>query len=137
MKVQIPDASTCVPYNPYDILALLGSAPFPWWIAGGWSLDLFLGKQTRDHFDIDVAISRNDQLLAQLYLNHWDFCLPDEMKMAISFFMPGNQARLSVTNSQVFGRVKHIILPGASSSYSMKFEDKPGFFDTRMLYNTR
>ena len=73
MKVQIPDASTCVPYNPHDILALLGSAPFPWWIAGGWSLDLFLGKQTRDHFDIDVAISRNDQLLAQLYLNHWDF----------------------------------------------------------------
>jgi Aminoglycoside-2''-adenylyltransferase len=73
MKVKIPDATTCVPYHPREILSLLGSAPFPWWIAGGWTCDLFLGKQTRDHFDVDIAISRDDQLLAQHYLDKWDF----------------------------------------------------------------
>ena len=73
MKVEIPDATTCVPYHPREILSLLGSAPFQWWIAGGWTFDLFLGKQTRDHFDVDVAISREDQLLAQHYLDKWDF----------------------------------------------------------------
>ena len=73
MKVRMPDATTCVPYHPRDILSLLGSAPFQWWIAGGWSFDLFLGRQTRDHFDVDIAISRDDQLLAQHYLKTWDF----------------------------------------------------------------
>jgi hypothetical protein len=73
MKVEIPGSITCIPYHPRDILSLLGSAPFQWWIAGGWTFDLFLGRQTRDHFDVDVAISREDQLLAQRYLDKWDF----------------------------------------------------------------
>jgi hypothetical protein len=34
----------------------------PWWIAGGWALDLFLGAQTREHDDVDVAVLRRDQL---------------------------------------------------------------------------
>ena len=73
MKVQIPDKSNCVPYQPLEILSLLEAAPFRWWITGGWSIDLFLGKQTRSHFDIDVAIARSDHLNAQSYLNRWDF----------------------------------------------------------------
>jgi len=73
MNASIPNATTCVPYHPRDILSLLGSAPFQWWIAGGWTFDLYLGKQTREHFDVDVAISRDDQLLAQQYLDKWDF----------------------------------------------------------------
>ena len=73
MKAQIPDESNCVPYQPLEILSLLETAPFRWWIAGGWSLDLFLGKQTRSHFDIDVAIARSDHLNAQSYLSKWDF----------------------------------------------------------------
>lgn len=73
MKAQIPDESNCAPYQPQDILSLLENAPFKWWITGGWSIDLFLGKQTRSHFDIDVAIARSDQLGAQSYLRRWDF----------------------------------------------------------------
>ena len=73
MNASIPDPTTCVPYHPRDILSLLGAAPFQWWIAGGWTFDLYLGKQTRDHFDVDVAISRDDQLLVQHYLDKWDF----------------------------------------------------------------
>jgi len=32
-----------------------------WGIAGGWAIDLFVGRQTRPHADIDVAILRDDQ----------------------------------------------------------------------------
>jgi len=30
-------------------------------VAGGWALDLFLGRQTREHADLDLAIWRADQ----------------------------------------------------------------------------
>ena len=44
----------------------------PWWIAGGWALDLFLGRQTREHEDIDVALLRRDQLALRAHLRDWD-----------------------------------------------------------------
>ena len=73
MNVQIPDDTNTVPLHPFEVLSLLGDAPFRWWIAGGWAIDLFLGKQTRPHFDIDIAIARDDQLAAQRYLSKWEF----------------------------------------------------------------
>ena len=33
----------------------------PWAIAGGWALDLFIGRESRSHADIDIAILRGDQ----------------------------------------------------------------------------
>jgi len=73
MKNKIPAHTNNVPTHPVEINSLLGEAPFPWWITGGWALDLFLGGQTRPHFDTDVAIARRDQLKAQRYLEKWDF----------------------------------------------------------------
>ena len=33
-----------------------------WWaVAGGWAIDLWLGTQTREHHDIEVAVRRGDQ----------------------------------------------------------------------------
>ena len=32
-----------------------------WGIAGGWAIDLFVGRQMRPHADVDVAILRDDQ----------------------------------------------------------------------------
>jgi hypothetical protein len=34
-----------------------------WGIAGGWAIDLFVGRQLRPHADVDVAILRDDQAL--------------------------------------------------------------------------
>jgi hypothetical protein len=33
----------------------------PYWIAGGWAVDMFLGRETRKHKDIEIAIARADQ----------------------------------------------------------------------------
>ncbi|MHA1366173.1 MAG: nucleotidyltransferase domain-containing protein [Candidatus Heimdallarchaeota archaeon] len=54
------------------ILELLSGIDIPWWIAGGWVIDLFLGLKTRDHYDIDVQILRKDQLILQSFLSDWD-----------------------------------------------------------------
>jgi hypothetical protein len=34
----------------------LAGAAFPWAVAGGWALDLFLGERTRDHEDLEIAV---------------------------------------------------------------------------------
>jgi Aminoglycoside-2''-adenylyltransferase len=42
-------------------LEVLSSLRRPWFVVGGWALDLFLGRETRSHKDIDIAIFREDQ----------------------------------------------------------------------------
>lgn len=62
------------PLSVEETVALLSELPVPWWIAGGWAIDLFLGHQTRTHNDTDILIRRNDQLKVQKYLRDrgWD-----------------------------------------------------------------
>jgi hypothetical protein len=73
MNTQSPDDTNVVALQPKEIQAVLSAAPFRWWIAGGWALDLFMCEQTRPHFDVDVAIARKDQGAAQKHLSKWDF----------------------------------------------------------------
>ena len=56
------------PASPTDGAHWLSDISAPWWIAGGWALDLFAGKQSRRHGDLDIGILRRDvaQVLAKL-----------------------------------------------------------------------
>jgi len=60
------------PWSPYAVARLLVRLAAPWWIAGGWALDLFLGRQTRAHADIDVQILRRDQHAVRALFGPWD-----------------------------------------------------------------
>jgi hypothetical protein len=60
------------PINPEGIAELLSDFARPWWICGGWALDLFLGRETRRHDDLDVALLRQDQLALYHHLRAWD-----------------------------------------------------------------
>jgi Aminoglycoside-2''-adenylyltransferase len=40
----------------------------PWYIAGGWAIDLYLLQRRRNHKDVDIAVFRRDQLAVQHYL---------------------------------------------------------------------
>jgi hypothetical protein len=55
-----------------EVYHLLRDLPVPWWIAGGLAIDLFVGRMTRQHGDIDVLILRRHQLILQEYLGDWD-----------------------------------------------------------------
>ena len=60
------------PIHPAEMAQLLSGFARPWWICGGWALDLFLGRETRRHDDLDVALFRHDQLALFQHLRAWD-----------------------------------------------------------------
>jgi hypothetical protein len=43
----------------------------PWFVAGGWALDLYLERVTRPHADIEIAIFRRDQAALRAHLSDW------------------------------------------------------------------
>src|SRR5439155_2378117 len=47
--------------------------PRPWYLSGGWALDLFLGRVTREHHDLDLILYREDQEALRGYLAGWEF----------------------------------------------------------------
>jgi lincosamide nucleotidyltransferase A/C/D/E len=47
------------------IISLLQGAHCPVWIDGGWGVDALLGRQTRDHADLDLAIALSNVSIAQ------------------------------------------------------------------------
>jgi len=56
-----------------QVAGLMRGFPHPWYIAGGWAIDLYLGRVTRVHDDIDVAILRKDQFELRRHLIDWVF----------------------------------------------------------------
>jgi hypothetical protein len=60
------------PLTPQQVAERFAKASFPWWIAGGWAIDLFVGRQTRPHGDVDVVVLHDDQGLVQSTLTGWD-----------------------------------------------------------------
>ncbi len=42
-----------------------------WFIAGGWAIDLFVRRETRQHEDIEIAVFRSDQKALHDYLDGW------------------------------------------------------------------
>jgi hypothetical protein len=45
-----------------EVAATLGRLRAPFFIAGGWAIDLHLGRVTRGHHDIDALVMRRDHL---------------------------------------------------------------------------
>ncbi len=60
------------PWSPQDIAAFFAPCAAPWWIAGGWAIDLFLGRQTRPHEDVDVQVLRENQQEIRRLFTGWD-----------------------------------------------------------------
>jgi hypothetical protein len=58
--------------HPIDAANLLASTEVPWWIAGGWALDLFRRSATRPHADLDVGVLRRDVSIVLGNLSTWD-----------------------------------------------------------------
>lgn len=48
------------PWTPQQVGEMLTGFAAPWSFVGGWALDLWLGRQTRFHQDIEIAVLRSD-----------------------------------------------------------------------------
>ena len=63
------------------ILDLMSDFPAPWWVCGGWSLDLYRNHRTRPHKDVDITIWRSDQTLLHDFLADWTLQVAHDGKL--------------------------------------------------------
>ncbi len=59
--------------QPAELVAIFRGRGAPWWIAGGYAIELAVGRPLRDHGDIDVLLLRRDQLVLQQARPDWDW----------------------------------------------------------------
>ena len=72
-----PELPKWEPLTPEQVAQLLRGIDIPWWIAGGWALDLFLGRQTRAHNDIEICVYRGDVERLRKHLRAWEMSIAD------------------------------------------------------------
>ena len=68
-----PDLLRWEPIAIEELPNLLRDLKAPWWIAGGWALDLFIGRVTRAHNDVEIAVFRADVDAVRGALPGWEF----------------------------------------------------------------
>ncbi|WP_189956915.1 nucleotidyltransferase domain-containing protein [Streptomyces alanosinicus] len=56
---------------------MFAKADFPWWIAGGYAIEMAVGRELRPHGDLDVLVLRRDQTLVRDMLSDWDMHVAD------------------------------------------------------------
>ena len=56
---------------------------YPWFISGGWSIDLALGKVTRQHEDVDICVFREQVQGVLDYFFEWEIsvAIPGEHRL--------------------------------------------------------
>jgi hypothetical protein len=66
-----------------NVELLMKSFKRPWYIAGGWTIDLAADEVTRTHKDMDICIFREDMAYAVAYFNEWDIqvAIPGEQRL--------------------------------------------------------
>jgi hypothetical protein len=65
------------PAQPAEAAAIFSTMPCRWWIAGGYAIELAIGRPVREHGDIDVMVLRHDQLHIQQALRGWEWWAAD------------------------------------------------------------
>jgi hypothetical protein len=69
--------------RPEDATRWLESARAPWWIAGGWALELFCTEAAREHADVDVGCFRDDLGEIRSALGPWDLYEAHEGRLTL------------------------------------------------------
>lgn len=60
-------------WSPQDVARALSGLAIPWCVVGGWAIDLFLGRPTREHGDLEIAILRPDLPALRAHLGAYVF----------------------------------------------------------------
>ena len=62
--------------RPSDAATWFEGFPGTWAIAGGWAIELFVGRPVREHKDLDVAVARADAVLLHDQFAGWELLFP-------------------------------------------------------------
>jgi hypothetical protein len=74
---------TDIPYDQWrplaveEVVGLFAGAPFAWAVAGGYAVELFVGRALRAHADLDIIVFRDEQLQLQHWLAGWQLFAVD------------------------------------------------------------
>lgn len=60
-----------------EVVALFSRVSAPWWVAGGYAIELAVGHAFRPHADVDVLVLRRDQAAVQEALRSWEWWAAD------------------------------------------------------------
>lgn len=60
LPTRYPDVERWQAWTPTEALHRLKDSTVDWYVAAGWAIDLHLGRQTRAHEDLEIAIDRTD-----------------------------------------------------------------------------
>lgn len=60
-----------------ELAAVLEPLAAPWWVAGGYALEAFVGRRWREHDDIDASVFRDNHLELRSLLHDWDVHVAD------------------------------------------------------------
>lgn len=71
MSTPATTAGTAVPEPVTRLAALMSSYPRPWALCGGWALDSWLGRVSRDHDDVDLSVLDADHRELEEHLAGW------------------------------------------------------------------
>lgn len=71
------DLGRWAPDRPEEVATVFAKADFPWWVAGGYAIELAVGRELRPHSDLDVLVLRRDQALLHGLLADWDLQVAD------------------------------------------------------------
>lgn len=71
------DTPTWSPLTLSQVQQRFHGFPAPWWIAGAWAVDLFVGHQTATHDTVEVGIFRADQEHIRSLLHGWELWVVD------------------------------------------------------------
>ena len=77
MSTGIETSDRWDPLPPEAVAARFDPTGVVWMIAGGVAIDLFVGRRTRPHGDVDVALLRRDQAVVHEALPGWQVCAAD------------------------------------------------------------
>jgi hypothetical protein len=55
-----------------EAVALMNGFPRPWWVAGGYAIELHVGRAVREHEDVDLLVLRDDQEAIRAQLPGWE-----------------------------------------------------------------
>ena len=110
--------------TPAEVQGLFAGAGFRWWIAGGWCLDLAVGRQTREHTDTDVSILRPRPAGFRRHVALWDVHVADPP--GPDRCIPGRRDPSSMTTCTTCGAAAARVKRGASRSWSRRWTATTG-----------
>jgi len=82
-----PPLSAWTPWTPREAAGRLAGVTADWAVVGGWAIDLFLGRQTRKHEDLEIAVPRSQFEVMQAALA--EFALHAVGDGEVRFLPPG------------------------------------------------